>query len=170
MKHIVKNMLNLQARCDMMQRRNLPREVCNLPKSAKKAQQASAAAEREQQELEALRQRMRAETTSDMAVLRALMDAERQAKGVEQAAEDYSVGVEWRVMETVSEIDAEESAEVKRLSQQDAVNEAKKADERIAAVRADVEKKRAELAKRFEAHRSEYVDKVFNLVIGAEDE
>lgn len=141
-----------------------------MPKSAKKAQQAQAASEREQQEMEALRQRMSAETASDMAVLRALMDAEKQARGVEQAAEDYSVGVEWRLRETESEIDAAENAEVKRLSEQDAADEAKKADDKIAAVRADVEKKRAELSERFEAHRSEYVDKVFNLVIGAEDE
>ena len=43
-------------------------------------------------------------------------------------------------------------------------------DAQIAAVEAEVEKKRAEISRRFEEHRAEYADKVFGLVIGAEDE
>ncbi len=141
-----------------------------MPKSAKKAQQAAAEAERKQRELDALKERMSAETAADMEVLRALLDAERQAKGVEQAADDYSVGVEWRVSETMREIDAAESAKENKLVEQDSADLAKKADEQIAAVKADVEKRRGELIKRFEARRAEYADRVFNLVIGAEDE
>lgn len=63
-----------------------------MPKSSKKAQQDAAAAERAEREFEQLRERLKAETEADMNVLRALMDTERQARGIEQAADDYEVG------------------------------------------------------------------------------
>ena len=141
-----------------------------MPKSAKKAQQAAAEAERVRLELEALRKRMSAETEADMAVLRVLMDAERQARGVEQAADDYGVGVEWRLQEAVRDIDSAERAEVNKLIESDAAEAAKRADGQIAAERAAIEARRAEILERFEAHRAEYADKVFGLVIGEEDE
>ena len=141
-----------------------------MPKSAKKAQQAVAEAERVRLELEALRKRMSAETEADMTVLRVLMDAERQARGVEQAADDYGVGVEWRLQEAVRDIDSAERAEVNTLIESDAAEAAKRADGQIAAERAAIEARRAEILERFEAHRAEYADKVFGLVIGEEDE
>lgn len=141
-----------------------------MPKSAKKAQQAAAEAERIQRELEELKKRMRAETEADMAVLRSLLDAEKQARGIEQAADDYEVGVEWRLKEAVQEIDAAERDEVRRLSEQDAAEAVRKADEQIAAVRAEIARKREALRERFESRRAEYADRVFALVTGAEDE
>lgn len=141
-----------------------------MPKNAKKAQQAAAEAERVRLELEALRKRMSAETEADMTVLRVLMDAERQARGVEQAADDYGVGVEWRLQEAVRDIDSAERAEVNKLIESDAAEAAKRADGQIAAERAAIEARRAEILERFEAHRAEYADKVFGLVIGEEDE
>ncbi len=141
-----------------------------MPKSAKKAQQAAAEAERVRLELEALRKRMSAETEADMTVLRVLMDAERQARGVEQAADDYGVGVEWRLQEAVRDIDSAERAEVNKLIESDAAEAAKRADGQIAAERAAIEARRAEILERFEEHRAEYADKVFGLVIGEEDE
>lgn len=141
-----------------------------MPKSAKKAQQAAAEAERVRLELEALRKRMSAETEADMTVLRVLMDAERQARGVEQAADDYGVGVEWRLQEAVRDIDSAERAEVNKLIESDAAEAAKRADGQIAAERAAIEASRAEILERFEARRAEYADKVFGLVIGEEDE
>ena len=141
-----------------------------MPKSAKKAQQAAAEAERVRLELEALRKRMSAETEADMTVLRVLMDAERQARGVEQAADDYGVGVEWRLQEAVRDIDSAERAEVNKLIESDAAEAAKRADGQVAAERAAIEARRAEILERFEARRAEYADKVFGLVIGEEDE
>ena len=141
-----------------------------MPKSAKKAQQAAAEAERVRLELEALRKRMSAETEADMTVLRVLMDAERQARGVEQAADDYGVRVEWRLQEAVRDIDSAERAEVNKLIESDAAEAAKRADGQIAAERAAIEARRAEILERFEARRAEYADKVFGLVIGEEDE
>lgn len=141
-----------------------------MPKSAKKAQQAAAEAERVRLELEALRKRMSAETEADMTVLRVLMDAERQARGVEQAADDYGIGVEWRLQEAVRDIDSAERAEVNKLIESDAAEAAKRADGQIAAERAAIEARRAEILERFEARRAEYADKVFGLVIGEEDE
>ncbi len=141
-----------------------------MPKSAKKAQQAVAEAERVRLELEALRKRMSAETEADMTVLRVLMDAERQARGVEQAADDYGVGVEWRLQEAVRDIDSAERAEVNKLIESDAAEADKRADGQIAAERAAIEARRAEILERFEARRAEYADKVFGLVIGEEDE
>ncbi len=105
-----------------------------------------------------------------MTVLRVLMDAERQARGVEQAADDYGVGVEWRLQEAVRDIDSAERAEVKKLIESDAAEAAKRADGQIAAERAAIEARRAEILERFEARRAEYADKVFGLVIGEEDE
>lgn len=141
-----------------------------MPKSAKKAQQAAAEAEHVRLELEALRKRMSAETEADMTALRVLMDAERQARGVEQAADDYGVGVEWRLQEAVRDIDSAERAEVNKLIESDAAEAAKRADGQIAAERAAIEARRAEILERFEARRAEYADKVFGLVIGEEDE
>ena len=141
-----------------------------MPKSAKKAQQAAAEAERVRLELEALRKRMSAETEADMTVLRVLMDAERQARGVEQAAAAYGVGVEWRLQEAVRDIDSAERAEVNKLIESDAAEAAKRADGQIAAERAAIEARRAEILERFEARRAKYADKVFGLVIGEEDE
>lgn len=141
-----------------------------MPKSARKAQRASAAQEREDHELEELKARLREETEADMEVLRALMDAEKQARGIEQAANDYEVGVEWRVSESMREIDAREDKEISKLVAQDEAEAKRRADAQIAAVQEDVRKKRDELTGRFEQHREQYVDKVFNLVIGAEDE
>lgn len=141
-----------------------------MPKSEKKAQQAAAEAERVRLELEALRKRMSAETEADMTVLRVLMDAERQARGVEQAADDYGVGVEWRLQEAVRDIDSAERVEVNKLIESDAAEAAKRADGQIAAERAAIEARRAEILERFEARRAEYADKVFGLVIGEEDE
>lgn len=141
-----------------------------MPKSARKAQQAAAAQEREDREFEELKARLHKETEADMEVLRALMDAEKQARGIEQAANDYEVGVEWRVSESMREIDAREDKEISKLVAQDEAEAKRRADAQIAAVQEDVRKKRDELAGRFEQHREQYVDKVFNLVIGAEDE
>ena len=52
----------------------------------------------------------------------------------------------------------------------DAAEAAKRADGQIAAERAAIEARRAEILERFEARRAEYADKVFGLVIGEEDE
>ena len=141
-----------------------------MPKNAKKEKQAAAENERIQRELEETRKKLAAETAADMIVLRALLDAEKQARGIEQAADDYSVGVEWRLTESEREIDAAVRAKVRAEVEKDAAEAAKRSDEQIAAVRKEAEAKCAEISARFEARRGEYADKVFNLVIGAEDE
>ena len=140
-----------------------------MHKSAKKKQLA-AENERAQRELEELRKRLKDETAADMLVLQVLMDAEKQTRGIEQAADDYSVGVEWRLTEAAREIDRDEREKLRRLTAQDAEEAAKEADARIAEMNAGVERQREALKSRFETHRSEYVDRVFNLVIGAENE
>ena len=99
-----------------------------------------------------------------------IVEALEAMHDIEQAADDYEVGAEWRISESVREIDAAEDKEVKRLIAQDEDDAKKRADAQIAAVEAEVEKKRAEISRRFEEHRAEYADKVFGLVIGAEDE
>ena len=72
--------------------------------------------------------------------------------------------------EAVRDIDSAERAEVNKLIESDAAEAAKRADGQIAAERAAIEARRAEILERFEAHRAEYADKVFGLVIGEEDE
>ena len=141
-----------------------------MPKNARKDKQAAAEAEKAARELEELKRKLSAETAADMKILRALLDAEKQARGIEQAAEDYSVGVDWRLTEAQREIDARVRAKVREEVERDSAEAAKKSDEKIAAVKQDVEKKREAIMKRFEARRSEYADRVFKLVIGAADE
>lgn len=141
-----------------------------MPNNAKKAQQAAQAAERAAKELEELKKKLRAETAADMEVLRALLDAEKQARGIEQAADDYSVGVEWRLTESEREIDSAERAEVDKLIAADEAEARRRADEQIAAANSEVKARRDEVEARFAEHREEYAEKVFNLVIGAEDE
>ena len=70
----------------MMRCRTTSREVAALAKNPKKTKEAEVLDEKAVRELEELKQRLRAETSADMVVLRALMDAERQARGIEQAA------------------------------------------------------------------------------------
>ena len=146
------------------------REVGRLAKNARKDKQAAVEAEKAARELEELKKKLSAETAADMKILRALLDAEKQARGIEQAAEDYSVGMDWRLTESEREIDAKIRAKVREEVELDSAEAAKKSDEKIAAVKADVEKKREAILKRFEARRSEYADRVFKLVIGAADE
>ena len=141
-----------------------------MAKNPKNNTQTSAETERARRELEELKKKLRAETEADMIVLRALLDAEKQARGIEQAAEDYSVGVEWRLTESERAIDAQERAAVCAAEKGDAAEAAKAADEKIAAIRKDAEAKRAVISERFEQRRAEYADKVFSLVIGAADE
>ena len=141
-----------------------------MAKNPKNNTQTSAETERARRELEELKKKLRAETEADMIVLRALLDAEKQARGIEQAAEDYSVGGEWRLTESERAIDAQERAAVRAAEKGDAAEAAKAADEKIAAIRKDAEAKRAVISERFEQRRAEYADKVFSLVIGAADE
>ena len=109
-----------------------------MAKNSKKTQEAAAAAaERERLEFEALRKRLRAETEADMIVLSSLLAAEREARGIEQAAEDYAVGAEWRVSEAAREIDAEQRAANRDAVEKAAAEAAADADAKIAAVRAD---------------------------------
>ena len=110
-----------------------------MPKNAKKEKQAAAENERIQRELEETRKKLAAETAADMIVLRALLDAEKQARGIEQAADDYSVGVEWRLTESEREIDAAVRAKVRAEVEKDAAEAAKRSDEQIADVRKEAE-------------------------------
>ena len=107
------------------------------PKNPKKTEDPNVIDEKAQREFEELRARLRAETEADMVVLRALLDAERQARGLEQAAEDYAVGAEWRVSEADRAIDAQQRAATREAVEKAAAEAAKEADEKIAAVHAD---------------------------------
>ena len=97
-----------------------------MAKNPKNNTQTSAETERARRELEELKKKLRAETEADMIVLRALLDAEKQARGIEQAAEDYSVGVEWRLTESERAIDAQERAAVRAAEKGDAAEAAKR--------------------------------------------
>ncbi len=154
-----------------MHGRKLTGRWAALAKNSKKTQEAAAAAaERERLEFEALRKRLRAETEADMIVLGSLLAAEREARGIEQAAEDYAVGAEWRVSEAAREIDAEQRAANRDAVEKAAAEAAADADAKIAAVRADAEKRRAGITAGFEAARAGYADRVFGLVTGGADE
>lgn len=141
-----------------------------MAKNPKNTPAPDAADEQAQREFEELRAKLRSETDADMIVLRALLDAEKQARGIEQAANDYAVGSEWRISEAKSEIDAGERAATRDAAAQAAKEAAAEADKQIAAVKAEAEKRRAAFASRFEASREAYIDQAFAIVTGAQNE
>ena len=70
----------------------------------------------------------------------------------------------------ICDIDAQERAATRDAAAKASAEAAKLADERIAAIRADAERRRAEISARFEQQRAGYVERVFELVTGAADE
>lgn len=99
---------------------------------------------RARREEEARRLRLEQETAADMAVLRAILDAERSACEIESAAERHRAGLDGRI----------------RAAK----------DELLSRVRAEAAARREALRARYESSREGYVQQVFDIVTGKRDE
>ena len=101
---------------------------------------------RARREEEARRLRLEQETAADMAVLRAILDAERSACEIESAAERHRAGLDGRIRAAKDELLSRVRAETREAMAQDAEAERLRAE-------GEIEKDRAEAAARREALR-----------------
>lgn len=129
--------------------------------------QEEAKAKREAEERQA---RLEEETRADMVILRALLDAERQAREIEEAAAEYRAGLEPRVQAKKDELLQKLRQQTRAAIVADSNAERSRADLEIARDRQEAERTREKLSSRYEQLREGYVERVFGLVTGQSDE
>lgn len=118
---------------------------------------------------EARRLKLEEETSADMALLRAILDAEHRAREVEEAAQQRRTGLEERHVrkdELLEQIRQETRAAIAA----DAAAEHRRADAEIAAEQAEAAARREALQKKYQLAREGYVQRVFDIVTGKRDE
>lgn len=125
---------------------------------------------RARREEEARRLRLEQETAADMAVLRAILDAERSACEIESAAEQYRAGLDGRIRAAKDELLSRVRAETREAMAQDAEAERLRAEGEIEKDRAEANARREALRARYESSREGYVQQVFDIVTGKRDE
>ena len=109
---------------------------------------------------EARRLKLEEETSADMALLRAILDAEHRAREVEEAAQ------QGRKDELLEQIRQETRAAIAA----DVAAEHQRADAEIAAEQAEAAARREALQKKDQLAREGYVQRVFDIVTGKRDE
>lgn len=125
---------------------------------------------RARREEEARRLRLEQETAADMAVLRAILDAERSACEIESAAERHRAGLDGRIRAAKDELLSRVRAETREAMAQDAEAERLRAEGEIEKDRAEAAARRETLRARYESSREGYVQQVFDIVTGKRDE
>lgn len=110
------------------------------------------------------------ETEADMAVLRAILDAERSALETENAASQHRAGLDGRVQAAKDELLARVRSETRAAIAEDAAAERRRADVEIERDRAEAAARRDALKRRYELSREGYVELVFDIVTGKRDE
>ena len=125
---------------------------------------------RARREEEARRLRLEQETAADMAVLRAILDAERSACEIESAAERHRAGLDGRIRAAKDELLSRVRAETREAMAQDAEAEPLRAEGEIEKDRAEAAARREALRARYESSREGYVQQVFDIVTGKRDE
>ena len=113
---------------------------------------------------EARRLKLEEETSADMALLRAILDAEHRAREVEEAAQQRRTGLEERIQGRKDELLEQIRQETRAAIAADAAAEHQRADAEIAAER------REALQKKYQLAREGYVQRVFDIVTGKRDE
>lgn len=113
---------------------------------------------------EARRLKLEEETSADMALLRAILDAEHRAREVEEAAQQRRTGLEERIQGRKDELLEQIRQETRAAIAADAAAEHQRADAEIAAAR------REALQKKYQLAREGYVQRVFDIVTGKRDE
>ena len=125
---------------------------------------------RAKREDEARRLKLERETEADMAVLRAILDAERSALETENAASQHRAGLDGRVQAAKDELLARVRSETRAAIAEDAAAEHRRADAEIAAEHAEAEKRREALRRKYELAREGYIGLVYDIVTGKRDE
>ncbi len=119
---------------------------------------------------EARRLKLEEETSADMALLRAILDAEHRAREVEEAAQQRRTGLEERIQGRKDELLEQIRQETRAAIAADAAAEHRRADAEIAAEQAEAAARREALQKKYQLAREGYVQRVFDIVTGKSDE
>lgn len=125
---------------------------------------------RASREDEARRLKLQEETTADMALLRAILDAEHRAREVEEAAQQRRTWLEERIQGRKDELLEQIRQETRAAIAADAAAEHQRADSEIAAEQAEAAARREALQKKYQLAREGYVQRVFDIVTGKSDE
>lgn len=118
---------------------------------------------------EARRLKLEEETSADMALLRAILDAEHRAREVE-AAQQRRTGLEERIQGRKDELLEQIRQETRTAIAADAAAEHQRADAEIATEQAEAAARREALQKKYQLAREGYVQRVFDIVTGKRDE
>lgn len=119
---------------------------------------------------EARRLKLEEETSADMALLRAILDAEHRTREVEEAAQQRRTGLEERIQGRKDELLEQIRQETRAAIAADAAAEHRRADAEIAAEQAEAAARREALQKKYQLAREGYVQRVFDIVTGKRDE
>ena len=147
--------------CFNEMRRTTSREVVSLNSMNQLQAQQEVRVSRED---EARRLKLEEETSADMALLRAILDAEHRAREVEEAAQQRRTGLEERIQGRKDELLEQIRQETR------AAAEHQRADAEIAAEQAEAAARREALQKKDQLAREGYVLRVFDIVSGKRDE
>lgn len=119
---------------------------------------------------EARRLKLEEETSADMALLRAILDAEHRAREVEEAAQQRRTGLEERIQGRKDELLEQIRQETRAAIAADVAAEHRRADAEIATEQAEAAARREALQKKYQLAREGYVQRVFDIVTGKRDE
>lgn len=153
--------------CFNEMRRTTSREVVSLNSINQLQAQQEVRVSRED---EARRLKLEEETSADMALLRAILDAEHRAREVEEAAQQRRTGLEERIQGRKDELLEQIRQETRAAIAADAAAEHRRADAEIAAEQAEAAARREALQKKYQLAREGYVQRVFDIVTGKRDE
>ena len=153
--------------CFNEMRRTTSREVVSLNSMNQLQAQQEVRVSRED---EARRLKLEEETSADMALLRAILDAEHRAREVEEAAQQRRTGLEERIQGRKDELLEQIRQETRAAIAADAAAEHQRADAEIAAEPAEAAARREALQKKYQLAREGYVQRVFDIVTGKRDE
>lgn len=125
---------------------------------------------RARREAEERRLQLERETEADMIILNALLDAEREARRIEDAAAERRAGLEARVQAKKDELLLKARQETRAAIVADSNAERSRADMEIEKDRSEAAAMREKLQRRYEQRREGYVSKVLDIVTGQKDE
>lgn len=125
---------------------------------------------RAKREAEERRIRLENENRADMLILHALLDAERQAREIEDEAREYRSGLDARLQAQKDELlqGVRQAARAAIIADSNAERE--RADLEIRREKEQADSVRERLRQQYEARREGYVERVFDIVTGQKDE
>lgn len=125
---------------------------------------------RAKREAEERRIRLENENRADMLILHALLDAERQAREIEDEAREYRSGLEARLQTKKDELLQSTRQAARAAIIADSNAERERADLEIRREKEQADSVRDRLRRQYESRREGYVERVFDIVTGQKDE